>query len=431
MSKKTHAAQRGTARTNRPERRQVEMRMLSLDQWLSADHRARTVWAYVESLDLSELYGEIRSVAGQPGRNSVDPRIPFALWLLATLEGIASSRRLADLTERDVAYMWICGGVSVNHNLLSQFRVEHGELLERLLIDSIAVLMHKNLVTLDEVTQDGMKVRANAGSSSFRREPTLEDLLDQARSHVEGLGQDDSGQLSARQQAAQKRAAKDKQQRVEQAIDEIEKIKSQREQSRSKSKSEPRASTTDPEARTMKMGDKGFRPAFNVQISNDSQSNMVIGVEVTNQGTDSGLMKPMHDKIKEDYEATPSKYYVDGRFIKNDDVTDLAKSGTAVYGPVYQEQKQLDAGKDPYARKRDDSDQMAEFRQRMGTSAAKEEYKKRSLAEFPHADCRNRGLHQFSVRGLIKAKAQVLWHVLAFNFLRMNNLGYLEAVMEG
>lgn len=427
---KSHTAQRGIARTNSPDRRQIEMRTLSLDQWLDKDHRARIVWSYVDSLDLTILYGKIRSVAGEPGRNSVDPRVPFALWLLATLEGITSSRRLADLTNRDIPYMWICGGVSVNHNLLSRFRVDHGELLEQLLIDSIGILMHKNLLTLDEVTQDGMKVRANAGSSSFRRKETLEDLLVQARSHVENLGKEDASQNSARQQAAQTRAAEDRQRRIGEAIEEVVKIQQSREESGSKKKSVPRASTTDPEARTMMMGDKGFRPAFNVQFSNDVQSNMVIGVEVTNQGTDSGLMEPMHKKLGEDYGKVPEKYMVDGRYVKNDDITELGKLGTDVYAPLNQEQKQLDAGKDPYARKRGDSDQMAAFRQRMGTAAAKEEYKKRSLAEFPNADCRNRGLHQFSVRGLVKAKAQVLWNVLAFNFLRMSNLGYLETVME-
>jgi transposase len=430
--KKSHQAQRGPARTKRPERHQVEMQLLSLDQWLSADHRVRTVWRYVDSLDLSELYESIQATEGNVGRDAIDPRILFALWLFATLEGETSARRIAKLTERDIPYKWICGGVSVNYHKVSDFRTAHGQLLERILIDSIAVLIHNDLVTLSTVSQDGMRVRASAGSGSFRRESSLAEAREKAQAYVDQLNEsgDDPSAPHGRREAAQQRAAQEKLARLEQAQAEMADMQAKYRKRSGEKRSEPRASTTDPEARRMKMADGGTRPALNVQFANDGDAQMVIAVQVTSQGSDSGLMGPMYEKLQGDYRPTPQKYLVDGGFTHCDDITRLEAAGTQVYAPLYQEQKQLEQGKNPYAGKPGDSLEMAAFRVRMGTPEAKEIYKRRSaIAEFPNADCRNRGLTQFRVRGLVKAKAQTLWHVLAFNFTRMLKLNYLEVVI--
>lgn len=429
---KSHQAQRGPARTKCPERTQVEMQLLSLDQWLDAEHRVRIVWQYVDSLDLSELYELIQATEGNVGRDAIDPRILFGLWLFATLEGIASARRIAELTRRDIPYMWICGGVSVNYHRLSDFRVAHGDLLERLLIDSIAVLIHHDLITLETVGQDGMRVRAAAGSSSFRRQGSLAEARRKAQAHADQLDASEAGPSAnpRRSAAAQKRAAREKLTRIEQAQAEMEDMQQKYRQRSGEKRSEPRASTTDPEARRTKMADGGTRPAMNVQFASDGDAQMIIAVDVTLQGSDSGLMGPMYDRIKEDYGQTPGQYLVDGGFTHRADVTRLEAAGTQVYAPLYQEKKQLERGQDPYAGKPGDSAEMAAFRARMGTPEAKEVYKRRpAIAEFPNADCRNRGLTQFRVRGLLKAKAQTLWHVLAFNFSRMLNLDYLEVAM--
>ncbi len=180
----------------------------------------------------------------------------------------------------------------------------------------------------------------------------------------------------------------------------------------------------------MKMGDGGFRPAFNVHLATDSDTRIIVATDVTNQGTDVGLMQPMHAKIQADYTVTPQRYLVDGGFAKMDDVTRLEQAGTAVHAPLPCEKKHLAAGKNPYAPKPRDTAEMGAFRERMGTADAKEVYQKRgSIAEFPNADCRNRGLTQFRVRGIIKTKAQTLWHVLTFNFLGFINLDFLETIM--
>lgn len=425
-------SQRGQARTQRPQRRQIEYRDLSLDQWLDEDHRVRYVWQYVESLDLSELYDGIKAVQGNVGRRPIDPQILFALWLFATIEGVTAARQIAELTTQHIAYMWICGHVSVNHHTLSDFRVDHGELLERLMIDSIAVLMDQELITLETVGQDGMRVRANAGTSSFRRKPTLEARLKEAESHVEQLRQqreDDESGDKRRSKAARDRAAKEKSLRIKAAIKQLDEVNKSRAKNGRDSEN-TRASTTDPDARRMKMGDGGFRPALNVQFASDGDTRIIVGVDVTQSGSDAGQMSPMHDNLVENYEKNPENYLVDGPYATISDVTKLEKSGTKVHAPLPREQKQLDAGEDPYARKKRDTDAMASFRQRMKTDEAKERYKQRpSIAEFPNAECRNRGLIQFRVRGLAKAKAQTMWHVLANNFMRFRNLGFLETLI--
>jgi transposase len=246
---KSHRAQRGQARTKRPERTQVEMQLLSLDQWLDADHRVRIVWQYVESLDLSELYEPIKATVGNVGRDPIDPRILFALWLFATLDGITSARRIDELTTRDIAYMWICGGVSVNYHRLSDFRTAHSALLDRILTDSIAVLLHNELITLDTIAQDGMRVRASAGSGSFRTANGLEKARQQAQQYVDELNENENAPSAndRRKAAAQQRAARERVERIEQAQRELQDMQEKYENRTSSVKrSQPRASTTDP-----------------------------------------------------------------------------------------------------------------------------------------------------------------------------------------
>ena len=440
--RKSHSQQRGNARTKTPQRQQVEMQFLSLDQWLDKSHRVRDIWQYVESLDLSELYLSIKATQDNVGRDAIDPRILFALWLFATLEGISSARRIAELTGRDIPYMWICGGVSVNHHRLSDFRTEHGDLLEQIMTDTIAVLLHHDLVDLKTIGQDGMRVRASAGSGSFRRQASLEDALVQAKDHVARVRSDndeDGDGGARRQQAARERAAREKQERIEAALLEMEDMQTKyKKRTSSKKCSEPRASTTDPEARRMKMGDNGTRPAMNVQFASDGGAQMIVSVDLTSQGSDSGLLKPLYDDVCDRYSVVPQVYLVDGGFGKKEDIAHAERAGTKVYAPLYAEQRQLAQGLNPYAPRDKESIEVTAYRERMGTQEAKSIYRRRAMiAEFPNADCRNRGLHQFRVRGLVKAKAQTLWHVLIYNYLRMKRLvcerrnkSYLEIVMQ-
>ncbi len=414
-------------RFQRAERRQIEWRPLSLDQMLPAEHTARQVWAYVESLDLSELYRQIQAVEGHVGRDPIDPKILVALWLFATIDGVGSARRLDRLCTEHFAYLWLCGGVSVNYHTLSDFRVQHVEILDRLLTQSVATLLHQGLIELNRVAQDGMRVRASAGRSSFRRRPTLEDCLKEAEAQREDLKREADQDASAedrRIKAAQERAVRERVERVQAALDELPEVEQKMEYRKKGSSEKARASTTDAEARTMKMADGGFRPAYNVQFATTTETLVIVGADVTNSGSDGGQMTPMVNQIQEHYATRPEEYLVDGGFSTLEDIETLESSQTKVYAPVKNEEQKRQKGNDPFARRKGDSDEVAAWRERMGTKSAQTIYKQRSAtAEFPNAGCRNRGLIRFVVRGLQKTKAVSLWHALAHNFQRTLSLG--------
>ncbi len=423
---------RGRARVSVPVRNQIEMRCLSLDQLLPIDHRARIVWRFVTSLDLSPLYAPIKVSDSQAGRTAIPPNVILALWLLATLEGIGSARELDRRCERDLPYQWLLGGITVNHHTLSDFRTEHGDFLEKVLTDTVASLIHQGLVPLETIAQDGMRVRASAGSGSFRRKPTLEKLQEEAGEHVRRLKEEGESETTrrdgdARRRAAQERAARERAERIEQALKEREQLAAQREKRKKGDGAQTRSSTTDPEARNMKMACGGFRPAFNVQFATDADARIIVGVEVTNSGVDSGHMGPMQEKLGEAYGRTPGTVLVDSAYATKDDVTRVELNNTEVVSTVPRSEQLENHGKDPHAPQRGDTAEYAAFRQRMSQQEYKDLYKQRpSVAEFPNADCRNRNLHQFNVRGLVKVKAVALWHALAFNFTRMIRLEAIQ-----
>ena len=429
MNKKSPRDQRGQARVKLPDRFERTMSWNSLDEMIREDDFVRMVVRYVDSLDLSAFYAKINATQGKAGRDAIDPRMLFALWLFATLEGIGSARKLDRLVTRDVAYRWICGGVSVNYHTLSDFRRDHGELLERVLTQSVAVLHQQGLIRLETIAQDGMRVRASAGSSSFRTKDSLKIAEQKAQQLVEQVAQDvDDEQASDRTQAARERSAQDKLRRIEMAVRQLERMQKRYDErnkhlSEKHHRSEPRASTTDPEARRMKMADNGFRPAYNVQFANDADSLVIVSVDVTNTGSDAALLAPMYDDVCQRYDISPDRYLADGGFSKKAGVTHVERQNTKFYGPLFSEQKQLKAGEDPYKERPNENAHYTKFRKRMGTAEAKEIYRRRAVAaEFPNANCRNQGLYQFAVRGLAKAKAESLWHALAYNLRRFKCL---------
>ena len=250
MSKKSQRQQRGDARVQLPVRNQVEMHMMSLEELVPENHFVRVVVQFVDSLDLSELYEGIKSTAGTAGRTPIDPRILFALWLFATLEGETRGRRIAQLTERDTIYMYLCGGVSINYHTVCDFRVDHGELLERVLTDSIAVLHRSGLIKLETIAQDGMRVRASAGTGSFRRQGSLQEAQQKAAEYLEQLRpeEDDEDDTKLGKQAARRRAAEEKLTRINEACEQMKDL-TKRHEKRNRHKSSkdrtsaPRAST--------------------------------------------------------------------------------------------------------------------------------------------------------------------------------------------
>jgi transposase len=411
---------KGMPRLVVPNRAQMELRPVDLESLLPADHAARAVWEFVETLDVSPLYAEVQSVEGSAGRPAIDPRIYLALWLYATIEGVGSARALERLSRQHDAYRWILGGVSVNHHSLSDFRVQHGEYLDGVLTHSVAVLMEQKLVTLNRVSQDGIRVRASAGASSFRRQPSLERCLQEAEEQVEHLREElekDPEATNRRQAAAQQRAVEDRQRRVKAALAQMTDVAAKKPAAE---KDKARVSTTDAEARVMKMGDGGFRPAYNGQFSVDTETQIVVGVGVSNSGSDQGQLVPMLEQLKKRYELIPPESLVDGGFTGLKDIEKASELGSKVYAPVA---KPKDKTRDPYAPLASDSPVIAQWRQRMGTPEAKEIYKQRaSSVECVNALARNRGLQRLLVRGLHKVRAMLLWFAIAHNLMRTLSL---------
>jgi len=434
------AGARGLPRLRRPERGQLGWEAVSLDELLPPDHRARMVWAFVDGLDLSELYGRIKAVEGHPGHPPADPRLLLGLWLYATLEQIGSARALERLCEEHLGFRWMRGGVRVNYHTLADFRVAHPDLLDRLLTQSFAVLLDSGVATLGRVAQDGMRVRACAGAASFRRRRSLEQWQQIAQGEVVRLRKEierDPVAGSARRRKARERAAREREARVSEALKALARIEKRAGKpppdppppdppppsggTGGKKPAAPRASTTDAEARVMKMADGGFRPAFNVQYATDTSSQLIAGVAVGNVGSDQGQMGPMVEQLVERYGSRPTEILVDGGFTKLADIQAVSESGeTTVYAPVT---KPRDPERDPHAPLEKDPPHVADWRVRMGTPAAKEIYKDRAAtAECVNALARNRGFQRFAVRGLVKARAVALLFALAHNLMRAQSL---------
>jgi transposase len=415
---------RPAPRINRPERLQGEFRAESLDQRLDADHLVRLVWTFVETIDLSELFQAVKAVEGHVGRNATDFRVLFALLLWAAIDGVASAREIERLSECDRAYEWLRGGVPLNYHMIADFRTQHVDLLDRLLSQSLACLMNEGLVCLETTAQDGMKVRASAGSDSFRREPKLQEHLEKAEQRLRELrAQADDPNLGQRRKKARARAAREKVERLQAAIQHNQELAAAREARKKGDGPKTRTSSTDPEARTMQMADGGFRPAYNVQFATTTDKKIIVGIEVINQGNDAGQMQPMIEQIQERLQQVPDHHLTDGGYSTKKDIEATAELGTTVLTPVKEEEQQKAKGIDPFAPKKNEKPPVKQWRQRMGTAEAKQRYKLRGeTAEWVNACMRNRGMQQFAVRGLAKVKAVVLWYVLAHNLLRAEGL---------
>lgn len=429
----------GGVRLRRPDRSQVTMRFGCDDDLVPQGHEARAVWAVVEALDLADFHKPIKARDGVAGRDATDPAVLVALWLYGCVRGIGSARELALRCDPDAEgsrpFLWICGGVTVNHHMLSDFRVGHADALDRLFTQVVASLVDKKLAKVKRASQDGIRVRASAGAASFRREERLADLLVKAEAHVADLRRqlDDPALAageSAKRAAAKRRAAKERAARVAEAIAQMPDLKDRRDAAAKKAGNgkcgqklrakEPRASTTDPDARVMKMPNGGFNPAFNVQLATDTESRAIIGVEVTNEGTDTAdLSTPMREQVEQRTKGTVEQHLLDGGYFTDKDLEAAHADGVELFIPHKPARAEANQGRE-LEPKPGDSEATLAWKSRMASDAGKAIYKERaSTSETTNADLRcHRGLIQLTVRGLAKAKCVALWCALAYNVMR-------------
>jgi transposase len=419
----------GAPRVLEPNRTQIELRASDLESLLPEDHRARLVWGYVERQDLSVLFDAIKARGAAPGRRAIDPRIQFALWLYAVLDGVGSGREVARLSREHDAYRWICGGVPVNYHALNDFRSGAGNdaVMDEVLSDNVAALAAVGAITLERVAQDGMRVRADAGAASFRRQARLEEHQAEARELVQALkaqAQADPAQASRRAQAARLRAAQEREQRIAEALARLPEMAAAKRRNGDKAE-DARASTTDADASNMKMGDGGFRPAYNVQFATDCASQVIVGVDAVTAGSDMAQLAPMVVQVEQRLGQAPQQWLVDGGFPGHAQI-DAVAGKTELYAPVPRPKagKGKDGDEPPapgseFEPKPGDSEAVAQWRKRMATDTAREIYKDRAAtAECVNAQARNRGLLRMPVRGLAKVRCVVRLYALAHNLMR-------------
>jgi transposase len=404
------------------------------DDLVPAQHGVRMVAALVETLDVSGFAEPIKARAGVAGRDATDPGLLVGLWLYACIRGIGSARELARRCEESAAFRWLCGGVTVNHRMLSDFRGDHGRALDELFTQVIASLVDKELVSVSRVSQDGVRVRVSAGAGSFRREERLRKLLGDARRHVEELRRQlecpaYSAGLSTKQRAARRRAAEEKQQRLEQAIAQLPELKQKQAEAARKAghgkqgqkirDTEPRVSTSDGEARRMKMPNGGFNPACNVQLATDTESRAIVGVEVSHEGSDSaGLSQPMREQVEQRSGRAVEQHLLDGGYLRIQDIEHAHEQGVELFVPPKPARQPHRRGRE-LEPKPGDSEAVLAWKRRMASGEGKEIYRQRAAtSETVNADLRSyRGLTQLTVRGLAKAKCVALWCALAYNVM--------------
>jgi len=416
------AAGRGMPRLRQPGRCQPGWEVVAIDDLVARDHPVRAVWAFVGTLDLRGLHDAVRAREGVPGQAPPAPELMLALWLWATVDGVGSARQLDKLCGEHLAYRWLCGGVSMNYHTLADFRTAHGDVLERLLADGVAALVAEGLVAIAVLAQDGMRVRAAAGAGSFRRRPRLEELAAAAKTRVARLRaelESDPAAGTRRHQAAQQRAARERAERVKAALERMSELEAERARREKTNKAEvakqkePRASTTDAEARSIKMADGGFRPAYNLQIVSAPVSQIIVAVDIDTTGSDRGLARRGLEQLA-GRGIKPADYLVDGGFIKSEDIEWADAGGVKLWCPAVRNKHRTE----PYAARSTDGPGVADWRRRMASERGTLLYRERCKAECPNAAARRMGLTRLLVRGKAKARTVLLWVALAHNMMR-------------
>jgi transposase len=402
---------------------------VDLDSQLPPDHRARLVWSFVCGLDLAPFYAAVKARDSQAGRPASDPAVLLALWLYATLDGVGAARALDRLCGQHAAYRWLCGGVPVNHDLLSSFRRESGAELDRLLTLSLTGLIAEGLVSLEEVAVDGTKVKARAGRGSMARGEKLAKIEAKIAERIAGLKREldeDPSAAERRRQERSMRAAEEQAARVKRAqetLAEREREKAERAKTHPKEEAEkkgPSVSVSDPEVRQMRMPDGAVCPAWNVQVG--TANGFVVSVEPTDRRQDSGLAMGTVAEIERRCGAAPERLLADGTAVVQDDIAGLAGQypDLAVYSPV--PKARADVTKETLRKRRwqrrREPEPVKAWRERMETEEAKEIYRRRKLTEHTHAKMKNRGFGRMLVHGIAKVRAVCLLHALAHNLMQ-------------
>jgi len=314
-------------------REQMVLRPMDVERLVPEDHEVRAVWEFVGRLDLRQYYEEVEAVEGEAGRPALDPRLMISLWIYAYSKGVGSAREISRLCEYDPAYQWLTGMEPVNYHTLSDFRVDHKAALDELFSDILGLLSAEGLISLERVMHDGVKIKACASADTFRREGRIRAHLELAREQVEQMGDPrEAEEVSLRVAKARQRAVREKRERLELALREMEKIRATK--SSKAEKGELRVSMTDPEARVMKQSDGGYAPSYNTQISTDAKQKVIVGVGVSQCGSDYEELVPAEEKVEETMGRAPEQMVTDGGFVSRENILAMKGKGIDFIGPM-------------------------------------------------------------------------------------------------
>ena len=323
-------------------RQQMMLRAIDVEGLVEADHAVRAIWELTGRLDLKSFYEEIVSIEGTAGRPAIDPQLMISLWIYAYSEGISSAREISRLCEFHPAYQWLTGLEPVNYHTLSDFRVKHQDALRDLFVQVLGVLSSEGLVTLQRVMHDGTKIKAYASGKSFRREKRIREHLEIARKQVKAMEELSEEEMSARMVRAKQRVAREKQARLELALEELEKIRASKKGA--EAKQEARVSMSDPEARIMKQSEGGYAPNYNVQISTDAEAGIIVGLGIVQSGSDQGELVEAIERVQENMNDLPKQVVVDGGFSTGETIIAVSEKGIDLIG-VFPEGQEASAGR--------------------------------------------------------------------------------------
>jgi transposase len=305
---------------------------MDIERLIGADHPARAVWEFIGRLDLSPYQEEARAVEGKAGRPGWEPRLLVSLWVYGYSKGVGSARAIEELCQWEPAYQWLTGSRVINAHTLSDFRVKHDTALNGLFVQTLGLLSVDGLITLERVMQDGTKIRAKAAADSFRRQERVEQALKEAKAQVAAVEAISEEEGSRRMAKARQRAAREREQRLEQALKEFEQLEKE-----DKDKEQRRVSTSDAEARVMKQPGGGYAPSYNVQIDTDAKNGVVVGVGVVQAGNDFEQLEPGVDRVQHNLKETPKEVVTDGGYVSKDTIVAMKERAIEYIAPCVDE----------------------------------------------------------------------------------------------
>lgn len=327
----------------RLDRKQLRWETLDVERLIAANHPARIIWELSGRLDLSRFEQEYKSKEGSAGRPCWPARLLVSVWVYAYSIGVASARAIERLMGQEPGLRWLAATESINYHTLADFRVGHKEALEELFAQFLTLLEQAELVDLSTILHDGTKVKAVAGSGSFHRRQTLEKRLRRARQVVRELDRqaaEEHEPMEERRRAAQQRAAQEALVRAQAALQQLQRLEAATPASEHQ---DLRVSSSEAEARKMKQGDGGVAPSYNVQVSTEAQSRMIVGLGLTTAANDTQELMPAVERVEQNSRQKPATVVADNGYATRRNVEKTTEQGIELIAP-WKEDRSREAG---------------------------------------------------------------------------------------